>query len=365
MKISQINFFQNKNIFLKNKKQNYVSFKSSPDSVEFSSKETNKPNKRFLDLVADEEMQQKIVNNLFIKSDGVYDREMENRFISFANEFINKYGERNGYNDKLNIIKGIYMSFKFLEENYKDKYIDDDLTALSCVCYTAFSYGMNSDEVVKFIYQAVTEDNKINISYLVTSLAEMEKQSLEQADEKTNTVGYSDICNYLNELMRASRIDNQQRWERVYGIVLNKDEDIDKDKHAFVCEIMKKLFSTLDRELKASDKDVYEQYVDIIDSIVNKFVKMSEDSDGNFDIQEARRNFNDWFSYSKKFPELLNKRLQFKLPVLKDGIVQEIQAPIENFNDIIPNIPNAYDNSIYRMLFLLGGSNAFSSDIVN
>ncbi len=376
MKISQINFFQNKNIFLKNKKQNYVSFKSSPDSVEFSSKETNKPNKRFLDLVADEEMQQKIVNNLFINSDDVYDREMENKFISFTSKFIHDYKESDDNDHTLDLINSAYMAFKFLKGDGKGLVSDNDAEKIAFACASAMSNELSPDAIENIMSTAKTKDNKPSIKLFLSLIDYTVKRNCNLSATEAiselsrfclNENGEIDegLYNKMAKLFNISRVHDISMVGLVHDLVLDKDKNIDEDRYTFVYETMEKLFNTLDEELIYYDVNIYEQFIMSIYVIVFSIVNMSKDSDDNFDIQKARKSFNDWFSYSKKFPELLNKRMQINVTIAEDGIPQNIVAPFEKLNSTIPQVSRFFNNSIYRMLFLLGGSNAFSSDKIN
>ena len=376
MKVSQINFFQNKNISLKNKKQNYVNFKSSHDSVEFSSKETNKPNKRFLDLVADEEMQQIITNNLFIKSDGVYDREMENKFISFISKFIHDYKESDDNDHILDLINSAYMAFKFLKGDGKGLVSDNDAEKIAFACVSAMSNGLGPDAIEDIMYIAKTEDNKPNTKLFLSLIDYTIKRNCNLSSteamselscfclDKNGEIDEG-LYNKMAKLFNISRVYDITRVALVYDLVLDKDKNIDEDRYTFVYETMEKLFSTLDEELIYFDENIYEQFVTSICYIVFTIVNASKDSDDNFDIQKARKSFNDWFSYSKKFPKLLSRGVQVNLAVVENNIPQNIVVPFEKLNSTVPQFSRFFNNSIYRMLFLLGGSNAFSSDKMN
>ncbi len=347
-------------------KNNYLAY----DEVFFTStyskkRKNNTPSKDFLDAIKDESQREDIIKTIIIDSKGKYRKENEELFLKTLNEakYLLKDDEITYEDNYLPVlIEGTKIALSSIKDEKYDKYLYT-INPVNVLAEDAYIALMNGISDVDKIYEvSKSENGKINLMkaqaliYLKT-----ESDVYFDCDSAINfinrfcvTEGHLDYAkmNAVVNAMNAARANDDNQVERLYGLITDKEGNIDTEKYIFVTQAYDLLIPAACSEFKTDDKNIDKDNKDRIFYIINNVIENIKYKD-HFDGNKAFEGLKSWLRYVKENKDILNQRISvyinFRYP---NGIQQETMT-IEELKNGQYSGWQTYDSSIFRLFALL------------
>ncbi len=352
MRISPVNFFQNKTFV---NKKNTPSFKSSHDTFvrrlkNVSSEPRDDLSEKRIDSKQD---YSKIVKQQY---NNLFERTLESLKLD---QDIDKVDE-----SRLSNAIAVSMLAKknvvFSSEN-----IDYDLV-IAKIAYRFLSMGLSFDKIFKVIstYKLQNKNSLINMQFVLYYLMKRGENVNPQvafsevetfcSDDDGNI--YFELLEPMAALLKKAEIELPEEYSNfIQNLPLGaKNNEFDLDKYAFCIYAFEKLYDAFRKEfLIPEDEKIEPKYKLLAFVIVADFiVNNSKDGNCQFDLEEAQKRFDEELKYCKEQRECLNANIRLKTThTVENGIKSGISLE-EAINNAGSN-GLFYDNVLFRLYALL------------